>query len=159
MVVDKNGGWLVMRRTLSAPLPLLVRTRVCCEVWPELARRLDRARERTAHGERFAAALEAEQVIWPPALRLIAIGEANGRLAEMVQKAGTMAQTEAERRIRVRDIDDLPHVAREGSSVRRSQADSDFGFVAERHHYAASCLGHAGRGVDRVRECLKERDR
>ncbi len=88
---------------LSTGVPLLTALKTAAPAIgrPELAHRLDRARERTAHGERFAAALEAEQVIWPPALRLIAIGEANGRLAEMVQKAGTMAQTEAERRIRI----------------------------------------------------------
>jgi len=66
----------------------------------EVENRLNRARQRTTVGERFAAALESESALWPQAIRLIAIGEANGRLAEMTTRAGDLARAEAEARLK-----------------------------------------------------------
>ena len=63
----------------------------------EVAARLSRARDRVAGGESLASALDAETVLSPLGLQLVALGEEGGRLGDMVRRAGEMASAEAER--------------------------------------------------------------
>jgi len=62
-----------------------------------VAERLSQARERVAQGAPLTAALEREAVLAPSALQLVAVGEASGRLGDMVLRAGDLAAQEAER--------------------------------------------------------------
>jgi type II secretory pathway component PulF len=64
-----------------------------------LATRWDQVRHRVTLGESFARALERERAVPPNALRVIALGEASGRLSAMMEQAGKLAETEADRRM------------------------------------------------------------
>lgn len=65
----------------------------------EVTRRLARARDRVAIGSSVAAALAAERALVDHTVRLAALGDASGKLGEMLSKAGELAMTEGERRI------------------------------------------------------------
>ena len=65
-----------------------------------VSERAGRARERVAGGEPLARALDAEAVLTPMALQLVAVGESSGRQGEMCARAGDLAAGEAERALR-----------------------------------------------------------
>jgi general secretion pathway protein F len=87
---------------LAAGMPLLVALDVARQAVAnrEVERRLDRARSRVSRGERLHESLEAEAVFTDQCLRLIAIGEANGRLAEMTRRAAALSRADSERRLK-----------------------------------------------------------
>jgi len=62
-----------------------------------VADRLARTSERVAQGSPLGGALEREAALTPSALQLVAVGEASGRLGDMVLRAGDLAAQEAER--------------------------------------------------------------
>jgi len=65
-----------------------------------VATRLARARERVAEGAGLSAALTATEALTPAALQLVAIGDAAGRLPDLLDRAALLEDTAAERRIR-----------------------------------------------------------
>ncbi|HEU4647898.1 MAG TPA: type II secretion system F family protein [Gemmatimonadales bacterium] len=65
-----------------------------------IAERLDRARESIAQGQSFASSVTAADAFLPAALQLLAVGESSGHLAEMANRAGDLAATEAERSLK-----------------------------------------------------------
>ena len=84
---------------LRAGMPLLPALDAAREAAGDeaVAERLSQARERVAQGAPLTAALEREAVLAPSALQLVAVGEASGRLGDMVLRAGDLAAQEAER--------------------------------------------------------------
>ena len=85
--------------SLLAGSPLLAAFDAAAEAGgdPVIGLRLVAARERVARGEAIARALELERAVTPGALQLIAVGEASGRLADMLGRAGDLASQETER--------------------------------------------------------------
>ena len=85
--------------SLEAGMPLLAGLQLCGGAAGDLevAARVSRARERVAGGEALATALEREAAMAPMALQLVALGEAGGRLADMLRRAGDLAAQETER--------------------------------------------------------------
>ena len=67
----------------------------------EVAARVARARASIESGAAVTAAFEAEQVITPAALQVLAVGDAGGRLGTMALRAGDLAAGEAEARLRL----------------------------------------------------------
>ncbi len=67
----------------------------------EVAARLARARASIEAGAAVTEAFEAERVITPAALQVLAVGDAGGRLGAMALRAGDLAAGEAESRLRL----------------------------------------------------------
>ena len=67
---------------------------------PAVRQRLARAAVEVLEGGALASALERHKALLPSALQLIAVGEASGQLGPMFRRAGALAGTEAERRLR-----------------------------------------------------------
>ena len=65
-----------------------------------IAARLSEARRRVASGEPLTVTLAAERAMSESALQLLAVGESSGRLGEMALRAGDLAASEAEGRLR-----------------------------------------------------------
>ncbi len=84
---------------LRAGMPLLAALDAAREAAGDsaVAERLGRARERVASGAALTPSLEREAALIGGALRVIAVGEASGRLGEMTLRAGDLAAQEAER--------------------------------------------------------------
>ena len=62
--------------------------------------RLARAAVAVSEGGALAPALEHQKALLPSALQLVAVGEASGQLGPMFRRAGALAGTEAERKLR-----------------------------------------------------------
>ena len=58
------------------------------------------ARTRVAEGAPLAKALESTHAFTPIATRLVTIGESSGKLSELMLKAATLEQQNAERRLK-----------------------------------------------------------
>lgn len=84
---------------LRAGMPLLPALDAAREAAGDfaVADRLSRARERVASGAALSGSLEHEAAVTQGALQVIAVGEASGRLGEMMIRAGDLAAQEAER--------------------------------------------------------------
>ena len=67
---------------------------------PAVRQRLARAAVEVSEGGALAPALERHKALLPSALQLVAVGEASGQLGPMFRRAGALAGTEAERRLR-----------------------------------------------------------
>ena len=67
----------------------------------EVARRVRQAAVRVNEGRPLHRALEAVTAINPETVQMIAYGEESGRLGQMAVRAAVLAQTEAERRIKI----------------------------------------------------------
>lgn len=65
-----------------------------------VAARLARARERVAEGAGLSAALTATEALTPAALQLAAIGDAAGRLPDLLDRAAHLEDALADRRVR-----------------------------------------------------------
>jgi len=65
-----------------------------------VAGRLSRARERVAEGAGLSAALAATEALTPAALQLAAIGDAAGRLPDLLDRAAHLEDALADRRVR-----------------------------------------------------------
>ncbi|HZH42409.1 MAG TPA: type II secretion system F family protein [Gemmatimonadales bacterium] len=87
---------------LAAGMPLLAALEAASDAAGNLAvgDALRKARERVAQGEPLARALERERAATPAALQLVAVGEASGRLPEMMARAGNLAARESERQLK-----------------------------------------------------------
>jgi general secretion pathway protein F len=67
---------------------------------PAVRQRIARASVDVTEGGALAPALERHRALLPSALQLVAVGEASGQLGPMFRRAGALAGTEAERRLR-----------------------------------------------------------
>jgi type II secretory pathway component PulF len=65
-----------------------------------VAARIARARERVAEGAGLSAALTAAEALTPAALQLAAIGDAAGRLPDLLERAAHLEDALADRRVR-----------------------------------------------------------
>jgi len=98
-----SGRWLhSLAAMLSSGLPILTALEAAGQGCGDLAVRFrtERARERVARGEPITRALELEGVLDAAGLQVLAIGEASGELALMARRAGDLAASDANRRLR-----------------------------------------------------------
>jgi type II secretory pathway component PulF len=88
--------------TLQSGMPVLPALAAATEAAGDVAvaALFGRARERVTRGEPVARSLEHEAAIVPVCVQLLAVGEAGGRLAELAERAATVAATEGERTLR-----------------------------------------------------------
>jgi type II secretory pathway component PulF len=87
---------------LNAGVPLLPSLAVAGEAAgdPAVRQRLARTAVEVSEGGALAPALARHKALLPSALQLVAVGEASGQLGPMFRRAGALAGTEAERRLR-----------------------------------------------------------
>ena len=87
---------------LAAGVPLIAALNAAGEASgdPAIRQRLAWAAADVSEGRTLTMALERRKALLPSALQLVAVGEASGRLAEMLAKGGRLAAQESERRLR-----------------------------------------------------------
>jgi general secretion pathway protein F len=87
---------------LSAGVPLIPALRAAQDAAgdPAVRQRLILVATDVSEGGTLSAALLRHRAMLPSALQLVAVGEASGQLGQMFRRAGALAGTEAERRLR-----------------------------------------------------------
>jgi len=84
----------------GVPLLTALDTAAIASANADMETRLARVRGRVAHGEPLGHALDREAALTDDVIRLAILGESSGKLGEMLIRAGQLALSDAERRIR-----------------------------------------------------------